>query len=75
MEIEPTVYFYRLPGETDAMSSYCKRAGIEIEFFDMNKIDYYSLPNIIPTMKTTRYSLVDEIMGTPLLTLKQVFNQ
>jgi hypothetical protein len=41
----------------------------------MNKIDYYSLPNIIPTMKTTRYSLVDEIMGTPLLTLKQVFNQ
>lgn len=73
MDIEPTVYFYRVSGDGDALSHNCKQSNIFLEVFDMNKVDYYSLPNIVSMMKTTRYSLIDEIMNTPLLTLEKVF--
>jgi hypothetical protein len=46
-----------------------------IEEFDMTKSDYYSMPNMIAMMKTTRYSLIDEIMNTELLTFKDVFEK
>jgi hypothetical protein len=75
LDIEPTVYFYRVPGDSDRVSSYCKNNGIFIELFDMTtkKVDYYSIPNLVSSMKTSRYSLMDEIMDTPLLTFNQVF--
>jgi hypothetical protein len=73
MEIEPAVYFYKVKGDSNRLSSYCSTSNIHIEEFDMNKTDYYSLPNIVSTMKTNRYSLFDEIMNIPLLTFNQVF--
>jgi len=73
MKREPTVYFYKLPGERNVFSDNCKMVNVAIEEFDMTKSDYYSLPNMIAMMKITRYSLIDEIMNTELLTFKDVF--
>ena len=74
LDVEPTVYYYRISGDHDALSMYCRNAGVHIEIFDMSrKVDYYSLPNLVASMKTTRYGLMDEIMDTPLLTFKQIF--
>ena len=75
MGIEPTVYFYRLQGEHDSLSGYCKSENIPFELFDMDKTDYYALPNLVATMKTSRYSLMDEIMTIPLLTFEKIFEK
>lgn len=73
----PTVYFYRVDGETDTLSAECKWAGIDLQIFDLSRkaIDYHSLPGICATMRTQRYSLLDEIMQTPLLTLDEVLTR
>lgn len=74
MGIEPETYFFRLTGgNVDVMSGYCQQTGIHLNTINSDKMDYYSLPNVIATMKTGRYSLVDEIMNTPLLTFNTVF--
>lgn len=76
--VEPTVYLYRLSGDSeDVFSETLVRAGIDCQKFDLSgsNVDYYSLPNLIKTMRTSRYSLIDEIMETPLLELKDVFAQ
>jgi hypothetical protein len=58
------------------MDRFCKDAGILVEFFDVSKdVDFYSLPNIIKTLRTSRYTLVEEIMETPLLTFNDVFQK
>jgi hypothetical protein len=60
------VYWFDVPGDGDALTH--QLPGV-IEKFDMKhgQIDYYSLPNIITTLRTNKYSMVDEIMGVPLL--------
>lgn len=76
MEIEPTAYLFHVIGERDALTGHCQASGIQLERFEMgSNVDYYSLPNIIGTMRTNRYSLVDEIMEFPLLTFDQVFKE
>jgi len=47
---------------------------IDITVFDLSRqnIDYYALPNLVLTMRTNRYSLVDEIMASKLLKLEDV---
>ncbi len=68
--IDPPVYFFKLPGADDALS----HEGVPLETFDLGSdVDYYSLPNIVSTLKTSKYALEEEIMETPLLTLAQVF--
>lgn len=73
---EPTLYFYRVPGgDPDKLSPTLKAAGIEFELFDLARgVDYYSLPNLISTMNTRRWTLIDQILETPLKTLDQVFS-
>lgn len=72
--IEPTIYFYRVPGDPDRLSRTCRDGQILLETFDIkNQTDLYSLPNLVKTMRTSRYTLIEEIMDTPLLTLKEVF--
>lgn len=72
--VEPSIYFYRVPGDWDVFTNNCIVSGISLQTFDLGgNVDYYSLPNLVRTMRTSRYSLVDEIMETPLLTLKDVF--
>jgi len=76
MEIEPTAYLFHVEGEQDTLTPCCQLAGIQLERFEMGKdVDYYSLPNLVSTLRTNRYSLVDEIMATELLTLEKVFAQ
>lgn len=72
---EVPVYLYRTAGEPDQFSHFMATAGIDVQKFDLSKgVDYYSLPNIVQTMRTQRYSLADEIMECPLLKLDQVFD-
>jgi hypothetical protein len=54
-----------------------KRAGLDMEEFDLTgrTIDYYSIPNLVNSMSASRYSVVDEVMETPLLTLADVFKK
>ncbi len=77
MDIEPTLYFYQLAGEPDSFSRECRAAGIDLQTFDLRgqSVDYYSLPNLAQTMRVSRYSLMDEVMETPLRTLDEVLDK
>lgn len=71
---EIPVYMYHCDGDQNSLISDCQRNGIDVQLFELGRsIDYYSLPNLVATMRTNRYSLVDEIMSTKLLTLSDVF--
>lgn len=74
MGIDPSVYLFHVPGDPNKLSTYCERNGIEIEIFELGRdVDYYALPNLVKTLRVSRFELFDEIMQTPLLTLEQVF--
>lgn len=76
MSIEPTIYLFHVSGDRNDLSLYCKRANIQIEEFDMTRnVDYYSLPSMISTLRTNRFSLVDDIMETKLLKFSDVFGK
>lgn len=77
---EPPVYLYRMmPGVRSwadhDVALQMQSAGFDIQEFDLRRgdVDYHSLPNLITTMRANKFSLVDEIMETPLKTLDQVF--
>jgi hypothetical protein len=67
------VYFYDVHGHA-GFKEAVNRAGIEMQTFDISgsKIDYYSVVNTVATLRSNSYSLVDEILSTPLLTLNNV---
>jgi hypothetical protein len=71
---EVPVYLYLCEGmDGNALGRNMANAGLDMQTFDIgNTIDYYSLPNLVKTMRTNQYSLVDEIMATPLLSLSDV---
>ena len=69
----PSVYFYRMPGEPDVFEGQMRRSGQDPIVFDVGlDADHYSLPALVQTMRTNRWSLVDEILQTPLVTLDDV---
>jgi hypothetical protein len=71
---EPPVYLYHCGHREPTFTGFMHRAGIDMQVFDVaSNVDYYSLPNIVSTMRTNRYSLIDEVMETKLLTLEKVF--
>jgi hypothetical protein len=79
LDKEPPVYFYRFQGSVRALHDRdlaltMRNAGIEMQEFDMRSqtADMYSLPNIVQTMRVSRYSLIDEVLGSRLLTLDDV---
>lgn len=71
----PTVYFYKIKGDRDKFSDNCKASEISIETFDLTEgqVDLYSIPTLVKTMRTNRFSLRDEIMETELFTFRDVF--
>lgn len=73
--VEPTVYHLWVPGDSDYLGMECTRDGIQLQKFDVSKMDYYALPNLVKTLRTSKFSLVDEIMETPLLKLADVFGK
>lgn len=76
LNVEPLVYFFRTEGNSDdSLSNLCKNANIEIEKFKIdNTFDYYSLPNILSTIKRSKFDFLNQILDTPLLTLDKVFS-
>ncbi len=76
MDKQPSVYLYLTAGEPDSLSGRLAAAGIAAQKFDLGStVDYFSLPNLVGTMRTNRYGLVQEIFDTPLLTLDAVLRQ
>lgn len=70
---EPPVYFYMVRGSDPAvLIPNMERAKHDLQVFDLTGtlgLDAYSLPNLVQTMRTNRYSLIEEIMETRLLKL------
>jgi hypothetical protein len=66
------VYLYRVAGQDpDWLSGPCQQASIPYQVFPLTAVDQVSLESLAQTMRTQRYSLLDEIMATPLVTLEQ----
>lgn len=76
MNVMPSVTFIKLSGEGDRVTRGMQDRHFPMITFDLRKksVDYYSLPNIIKTLKVGSFALLDEIMGTQLLTLQKVFS-
>ena len=76
-KLEKTVplYFYHISGDTNLLSPQLRLAGVDAQELDMLGIDYYGLPDLVKTMRVNKYSLADEIMETPLLTVNDVFQE
>jgi len=71
---EPTVYLYHCGDRNSAFTAFMQHAGIDMQVFEISEnIDYVSLPNLVATMRSNRYSLCDEVMNTKLLTMEDVF--
>jgi len=68
-------YFYQLVGDQPHLIDFMARAGFDLQVFDLQRsgVDLYSLPNLVSTMRTNRYSLADEVMETKLLKLGDVY--
>ena len=68
------VYLYRMAGDPNYLGSTMTAAGLDLQMFDLTnqRVDQYSIPNLVQTMRTNRYSLIDEVMATPLLRLENV---
>lgn len=74
--MEPPVYLFHVPGDADRLSIFCERERILIEKFQLGpNVDFYSLPNIVKTLRTSRYTLVEEIMEMTLLGFTDVFKE
>jgi hypothetical protein len=70
---EVPVYLYHCDGGSPSLPQTMAAAHIDLQVFELGgNVDYYSLPNMVNTMRTCRYSLVDEIMATKLLKLTDV---
>jgi|GEM_PF-2411448 hypothetical protein len=73
------VYFYHcdagVSGWSDAfLSDSMKKEGFDLQVFPLGRsVDYYSIPNLVQSMRTNQYSLAEEIMATPLLKLSEAF--
>ncbi len=83
MSKDPPVYLYVLgsPYEQTAwihqFQGTLSTHNIDPQVFDLrgSTVDYYSLPNLVQTMRSNRYSLIDEIMEVPLLKLEEVLKK
>lgn len=69
----PPVYLYHTAGDPNALVYNNAAAGIDTQQFEVPpNFDYYSLPNLVQTMRVNRYSLIDAIMETPLVEINTV---
>jgi hypothetical protein len=68
------VYVFDCDGGRNNLSESMNRAGHEMQLFDLRhgNADYYSIPNLVQTMRASTYSLVDEILATPLISLSGI---
>jgi hypothetical protein len=67
------VYFFQCDGGGNNFTYSMNQAGFEMQTFDVRGgVDYYSVVNLAQTLRASKYSLCDEIMATPLLSLSDV---
>lgn len=80
----PTVYWYRTGQDTDYRSPTwiaqferaMQEAGANMTTIDLRAgVDYYSLPNVVQTMRVGKYDQLQEIMATRLRTLDEVLTR
>lgn len=75
LDVEPTLYWYRVADTSGSHWAFWK-TGLDVQEFNLtNGVDFYSLPNIVHTMRTKRYSLLDDILAVPLRTLDDVLTR
>lgn len=73
MDKEVPVYLFHFAGDRNVLTQNCEKNGIDVHMFPISSdADYYSIPNLVQTMRTNRYNLVDEILSTPLLSLSHL---
>lgn len=73
MRTQPTMYeLYIKTNEPDTTGQLLARSGLPFTRFNITGADYYSLPSVIDMLRVNKYSLLDEIMTTQLLTLDMV---
>src|SRR5262245_40968186 len=78
MGVSPTVYLYQTVGDPDSMfARFCGEAHIDVQRFDVRHgaVDAYSLPDLVQSMRVSRYSLLDEILGYPYRRLDDVLTR
>lgn len=62
--------------EIDEFERSCRAAKIDVQLFDLTKgVDYYSVPNLVGTMKIGRFQLLDDILAMPLRSLDEVLDK
>lgn len=71
--ISPMTYLIHFPGEPDRLTS--SSSDFSFETLDGKDLDYYGLPNLAKILKSSRYTFLDEIMQTPLLTINSVLQR
>lgn len=65
-----------ISGARDTLTPTMQAAGHDVQVFDLTAgVDYYALPAVVNGLRANRFSLIDDIMAAPLLTLDQVFAQ
>lgn len=70
------VYLYHCGSQDGTLTRNMQRGGQDMQVLSLPRgLDYYSLPNLVATMRSNRYSLIDEVMATPLITLDQAFSR
>lgn len=71
--VKPPVYFCGVVGLRGAadrsLGDSLRRAGIDFTSYDVQSTDYYAITNLVQNFRLQRYSLLQEVMDTPLLTL------
>lgn len=70
--VDPALYFYRTSGSGEPFRASATLASLEMQEFDVEGVDYHSLPNVVLTMRKGRYQLVDDIYAAPLRALDDV---
>jgi hypothetical protein len=72
---DPTVYLYLTSGSGEPLLRQMAAAGFDVQVFDLRgkSVDYYAIPNLVQTMRVSRYGLLDEVMDTRLLTLDAIW--
>jgi hypothetical protein len=74
LDKEPTLYYYDCPGGHSNIEHQCRTEKVSVEVVPLRgkSVDDYALPNLVQTMRTNQFSLLDEVLATPLLTLDGV---
>lgn len=74
LEGEPALYYIQMRGGMDNLLGRMRTLGVPVNHFDARQgMDYTSMLNVVSLLKPQTYGFLEEVMGTPLKSLKDVF--